>query len=400
MNEPDPPLQNTGHLAYRGPWFDSPFFEQLLEASPADEERKAQARKLRQDGYLILEDFFEPELIDRVVGSYDWLFDPGTSFDAPPRVLRALASDPERRQDAWAVCEPARELACHERVLGLLRFLFGREPIPFQTLNFLSGTEQSLHSDAFHFSTLPSGYVCGVWVALEDVTLENGALMYVKGSHRYPAFELHDLGLSAEQPERGLGPNYTAYEKFIQALVEARGSKAEPFLCKKGTTFVWPANLLHGGSPILDRTTTRKSQVTHYYFEDCVYYTPLHSDMALGELFLRTIHDIRTEEVVPHRLNGQELRVERAGNLGEGLFRITREGGGEKRWPTYDDERARMEGHIATLEGQVQNLQKDVPGLEAHIEDLEQELARLRSGRLFRLTGAVKDFIQGRPRRS
>ena len=35
------------------------------------------------------------------------------------------------------------------------------------------------------------------------------------------------------------------------------------------------ANLLHGGSRQLATQRTRHSQVTHYFFEGCRYYTPL-----------------------------------------------------------------------------------------------------------------------------
>jgi hypothetical protein len=41
---------------------------------------------------------------------------------------------------------------------------------------------------------------------------------------------------------------------------------------------VWSANLLHGGSPQRDKNRTRKSQVTHYFFEGCKYYTPAISE--------------------------------------------------------------------------------------------------------------------------
>jgi len=32
---------------------------------------------------------------------------------------------------------------------------------------------------------------------------------------------------------------------------------------------------LHGGTVQTDRSLTRHSQVTHYFFEGCTYYTPL-----------------------------------------------------------------------------------------------------------------------------
>ena len=52
--------------------------------------------------------------------------------------------------------------------------------------------------------------------------------------------------------------------------------KAQAIL-KKGQALIWSANLLHGGGEHRDKTRTRHSQVTHYYFEGCQYYMPLES---------------------------------------------------------------------------------------------------------------------------
>ena len=54
-----------------------------------------------------------------------------------------------------------------------------------------------------------------------------------------------------------------------------RGAKPVHFLPKKGQALIWDANLLHGGAPQTDRSLTRHSQVTHYFFEGCSYFTPL-----------------------------------------------------------------------------------------------------------------------------
>src|SRR5690606_29171009 len=60
-------------------------------------------------------------------------------------------------------------------------------------------------------------------------------------------------------------------------------------------------------SPIADAGRTRKSQVTHYFFEGCVYYSPVLSCVPLGEYRLKVIHDIVTGERVGHSLNGAPL---------------------------------------------------------------------------------------------
>jgi hypothetical protein len=38
---------------------------------------------------------------------------------------------------------------------------------------------------------------------------------------------------------------------------------------------IWAANLLHGGSLQRNKQRSRHSQVTHYFFEGCKYYTPI-----------------------------------------------------------------------------------------------------------------------------
>ena len=69
--------------------------------------------------------------------------------------------------------------------------LYDREVVPFQTLNFLRGTQQMAHSDTIHFSSLPAKFMAGVWIALEDVTHENGPLFYYPGSHKMPEYNFN-----------------------------------------------------------------------------------------------------------------------------------------------------------------------------------------------------------------
>ncbi|MFT4540650.1 MAG: ectoine hydroxylase-related dioxygenase (phytanoyl-CoA dioxygenase family) [Planctomycetota bacterium] len=316
MNSPPPPsdtpdparfLRDPSALAL--PWIESPFFEELLAAQDLTSEERAIARSYRDNGYAVIEDCFEPELIDAITAQYDWLFDPSTKFQLPYWAEDVLDADRSRRQDAWCVCAPVKELATHPKMLRILQVLYGRAAIPFQTLNFQHGTEQSLHSDAFHFSSIPARFMTGVWVALEDITESNGPLRYVPGSHKLPDVQLADFGLWSQSPEGGLGHNYQVFEAYVKAALDKYDMPVEQLTCKKGSAVIWASHLLHGGSPILDSTSTRLSQVTHYYFEDCVYYTPAYSDTPIGELFLRKVHDIRTGEQVPQIYNGSPMRV-------------------------------------------------------------------------------------------
>ncbi|WP_369828435.1 hypothetical protein [Erythrobacter sp. SAORIC-644] len=65
--------------------------------------------------------------------------------------------------------------------------------------------------------------------------------------------------------------------------------RTTPFLACKGQALIWTANLLHGASQQTNPTLTRWSQVTHYFFDDCIYYTPAFSDEAHGRLAPRDL---------------------------------------------------------------------------------------------------------------
>ena len=205
-------------------------------------------------------------------------------------------------QDAWRTIPEARELALQPSVLDLLGQLYGRAAVPFQTLHFRRGSEQAAHSDALHFHSLPHRYLCGVWVALEDISPDSGPLCVYPGSHRFPVWELQDMGLTP-------GPTaHHAAEAFVQRWVQEHELRKEVVCLKKGQAILWAANLLHAGEPIQDSTHTRWSQVTHYFFEDCLYFNPLRSDPSMGQMQLRKVVDIRTGQEVPHVYRGRRYQ--------------------------------------------------------------------------------------------
>ncbi len=64
---------------------------------------------------------------------------------------------------------------------------------------------------------------------------------------------------------------------------------------------------MHGGTKQLDPDRTRWSQVTHYFFDDCAYYTPMMSDPFYGSIAFRTLTNIVTGKPVPNRVAGHEV---------------------------------------------------------------------------------------------
>lgn len=72
------------------PWVESPFFERNLDASGLDAREREQARFYRERGYLVLDDVFDPALLDQVVEQTRPLFDPAVENGMRSRIVRAL----------------------------------------------------------------------------------------------------------------------------------------------------------------------------------------------------------------------------------------------------------------------------------------------------------------------
>lgn len=284
------------------PLIESPFFDEDGPELLTDSQL-AIAKQLRENGYAIF-DFREYD--DEIEGKID-----GVVEDLRDRydweAWRAGKLKGLRIQDAWRFDARVKDIATNEGVLELLSALYLRKAIPFQTLNFPVGTEQAAHSDHAHFNSVPERFMCGVWLAFEDVDETNGPLFYYPGSQKWQSFQNEHLGVGYDQITSG----YPAYSRFVElweGLARQEGLQREIFKAKKGQALIWSSNLLHGGSPQLDKSRTRWSQVTHYFFENCIYTTPVANDSYQGKIEFRQITDVRNGNLVPHRISGNEIR--------------------------------------------------------------------------------------------
>ncbi len=192
-----------------------------------------------------------------------------------------------RIQDGWRKnkLKDLLKISCHKEILSALRILYGKYPFPFQTLNFATGSRQHFHSDAVHFNSYPHGFMCGVWVALEDIHTDSGPLEYYPSSHNLPYRTSRDLGFSLEDVNSKKHPQKLFEEQWRMDIAQ-NNFKKNIFLAKKGDVLIWHANLLHGGSPVKNKLLTRWSQVSHYFFRDCEYINP----------FFKTTDDIECEK--------------------------------------------------------------------------------------------------------
>lgn len=275
------------------PLVESPLFSLSIDDMGLTNYERDVAIQLNERGYAVI-DFPDDQIlarIDRIKENLKPRY--GINFDMPGAIKN---KGDHRIQDAWTFDADVKAIACNQNLLDLLSKLYGRRAFAFQTLNFPVGTQQTAHTDSVHFSSVPERFMCGVWVAMEDIGPDAGPLVYYPGSHKWPILynELLDRRADVDRISSAQAP----YEAVWIKMAEAQGIQPETFLAKKGQALIWAANLLHGGSRQNDLTLTRWSQVTHYYFENCTYFTPAFSEPFTGNLDVRTISDISNGKVM------------------------------------------------------------------------------------------------------
>jgi ectoine hydroxylase-related dioxygenase (phytanoyl-CoA dioxygenase family) len=256
-----------------------------LPDAPPTLDLTALREAFEKDGFVVVDLGLPEETLDRAIEDVRGEYREEGAVERTMRRLRRAAGGraktlsgrhPVRVQDAWTISAAVRDIALAPRIMDLLREFYGREPLPFQTINFRVGSQQAPHSDAWHFNSDPPGYMCGVSTALEDIDELRGPVVYYPGSHKLPEV----TGADVERMQGDHGND--AYEHLIAEVIEREGLEPRQATIRKGEALVWASNLLHGGAPQLDPSLSRWSQVTHYLFEGCRWWQPMHAHGGSG----------------------------------------------------------------------------------------------------------------------
>ena len=225
-----------------------------------------------RDGYLILEKFFSGETCDKINNEIDRLL----------KQNKIHFTNGNKLMFANKLSSIVKETANFPDLKKILSFILDKEIVAFQTINFLAGSQQRAHSDSIHMTTYPLGYLIAAWIALEDVNHTNGPLFYYPGSHKLPFLLNSDYNKGETALTLGK-KDYRDYEDVLEDVIQESQFKKVEFHARKGDVLIWHANLVHGGAPILEETSTRKSMVVHYYAKDVIKYHEISERPSLLE---------------------------------------------------------------------------------------------------------------------
>lgn len=154
----------------------------------------------REQGYLAVEQAFSPaEVRAGLEGLQSLIMGrrpdfKGIVFEAKAQEILPKLGVEERQDAVRKICHFVKfedrldALAHHPRLLAVLRTLLGDEPHMFQDMGLIKppriGREKPWHQDHAYFNYPIGTRIVGVWVALDEATLENGCMQILPGLHR------------------------------------------------------------------------------------------------------------------------------------------------------------------------------------------------------------------------
>jgi len=254
-------------------WIDDDNYKNSSIYTALSEENKSNINFFSENGYIVFKNDIGLALIDDYLANYQSWRDSNSEYLSNfiddeghlPRVINL-----HEKFDAL------KRVFTSSKALAFQDLLFQQETIMYTSLFFERGTSQPIHRDIPYFWTNPSNHYFGMWVALEDATPRNGALMGVPKAHKIIDEKrdkyLDTLNRSSESIKPIDHELWEAYQSDLKGKYTAQGLKAKHISLDKGDVILWHPLFPHGGGVINKPTPTRKSIVFHTIPKDIAVY--------------------------------------------------------------------------------------------------------------------------------
>ena len=241
-----------------------------------------------QTGFLVIADAVTTEELEGlrnvfsrwVEESREYKSDYGETLDGRPRFdlqpghsaekpgLRRIQS-PEEVSDLFAniMRNAATVDFCAELIGPSIRFHHGKVNSKLPG----TATQVKWHQD-FPFEPMSNDDMITALLFVDDVTLENGPLEVLPGTHKGPIHSHWHKGVFTGSVDQG--------------IIDAQNNKIVKCTGKAGSVCLMHARLLHGSAPNLS-DSSRALYITTYYAEDAIELSPNHLPSTLTHELVR-----------------------------------------------------------------------------------------------------------------
>lgn len=223
--------------------------------------------QLQTRGFAVLRGAIPPPLMDRFVadltaairGKLPLLTHSHKGTGIPVGDLTERELRDARIMDVECHLTSALAIVLAEPITNVLREIYDAAPTCLQTLTYQYSSQQAAHSDYYlvsppHVGEYDRDTLLATWVALEEATEDNGAVVYYEGSHRLPLRNLMT-------EHHG---DYGDYSRALEQTCIDAGLPRTVFTAQRGDVLFWHGNLVHAGGVIKEPSRTRLSLVSHY----------------------------------------------------------------------------------------------------------------------------------------
>lgn len=169
-----------------------------------DDVSAEQIARFHDQGYLVVHNAFTGDEVQSALDGLLYLISgqhpdfTGLMFENQAKGVSVDDLPAEEKQDylrkfMWFVeyDERLKALADHPKLRDVLTRMIGETPELFQDMALIKppriGREKPWHQDHAYFNLPLETTVVGVWIALDEATVENGCMVINPGSHRAPA---------------------------------------------------------------------------------------------------------------------------------------------------------------------------------------------------------------------
>jgi ectoine hydroxylase-related dioxygenase (phytanoyl-CoA dioxygenase family) len=290
-------------------WIDEPDAMARLASAPWPQRVKEHVGAIIQRGYTVI-----PGAVgrDRCVAAIQSFRDWCEANPAAAAERRDEHGHYPRFVNFHAASEPVLSLFTENApALEVQDACFGFRTQLYTSLFYERGSAQPMHRDAPYFRTVPENFYLGMWVALEDVDMDNGPLMVHPGGHRVPFVDPVET-TRRYHADPGQAPAISAelwndYQGRVVAACQAQKLETEYLTVKAGDTVLWHPLAPHGGAEIKDLARTRFSTVFHT--------VPEHVPVYQADLFFNPGKQVSPDPSWGMRRHGDRLIADLPGPL-------------------------------------------------------------------------------------